>query len=884
MPRVPSTSPATGLPTHSSFIHTIDSQFVDNAGRTLLMRGVNLSGSSKAPVGRPSYMLDGFWENAQAGGESFVGRPLNLDDGSADVHLARLSGWGFNLLRFPITWEALEHKGPGKYDQEFMAYTVRVLQKCREYGFRVYMDPHQDTVRHLTWSRFSGGSGAPYWTLAACGVDPRNITATQAAILHSEYPHPQETDPAKLPAMLWSTNYGRLISQTVFTLFYAGRDFAPHCIIDGQNIQDYLQSHYIEAVGQLADCIHETDPTLFDDCVIGWDSMNEPFEGLVGWDDLNQNPQKQGTTLKKGTHPTPAQNFRLGMGKAQTVENWSFGSLGPSRDGTITIDPKGCKVWGVADGESPDGVNDHWGWRRDTTRWLLGSCIWALHGVWDIETGFVNRPEYFRYHPTTGVEVEFISDYWRPHFVAYARRIRKAHPEAIMFVQPPVFAQPPSIEEETLKGRCAYTGHYYDGLTLITRHWNWFNADALGLLRGKYSSTLQAVKIGESAIRRSLQQQMEMLKDDAKILGSYPAVIGEIGIPYDMDGKRSYGWTDGGKYKGNYSRQEKALDASLNGCDGDNALNWTMWTYCPDHSHDWGDGWNMEDLSIWSPDDLQDSQDQAIDLDSEARLDNIPNGGSQIHLLGDVSRVTTAPGDHNPRKNQTHVYPTSDAMSIKKGNGILAGWDPNPYHFLTNGARAPRAFCRPWPRKIIGTPKNIFFDLKKAHFRLVVTVSAEDKPNLCALEEADPATEIYVPLVHYAVDQWLPEDQRKSGRNCMNMSSSATQSDRKVSKACKAAETSSIASDSESAITISTVHPACRAILEKNMVDVDISASSGRWSIEGQVLKWWYDVPSPGEPDREYVIEVRRRGGVIKAKENRREWIKQFCSDFCSIM
>lgn len=50
-----------------------------------------------------------------------------------------------------LFWYRVESDGRcrGKYDVEFMDYTIRVLCKCREYGFRVYMDPHQDTVRIL---------------------------------------------------------------------------------------------------------------------------------------------------------------------------------------------------------------------------------------------------------------------------------------------------------------------------------------------------------------------------------------------------------------------------------------------------------------------------------------------------------------------------------------------------------------------------------------------------------------------------------------------------------------------------------------------------------------------------------------------------------------
>src|SRR5258708_11526424 len=112
MPKIPAVSPATGERPPPIFVHTVDGNFVDSHGRTLLFRGVNLSGSSKAPAAEPSYLLDGFWEKAEAGGNSFISRPLSLDDGSADIHLARLRGWGFNILRYPVTWEALEHGGP----------------------------------------------------------------------------------------------------------------------------------------------------------------------------------------------------------------------------------------------------------------------------------------------------------------------------------------------------------------------------------------------------------------------------------------------------------------------------------------------------------------------------------------------------------------------------------------------------------------------------------------------------------------------------------------------------------------------------------------------------------------------------------------------------
>jgi hypothetical protein len=146
------------------------------------------------------------------------------------------------------------------------------------------------------------------------------------------------------------------------------------------------------------------------------------------------------------------------------------------------------------------------------------------------------KPTYFHSSSVNpSRQADLVDDFWRPHWIEYAAKIREYHPEAIHFIQPPVFAVPPSLPKSLTKNRIATSPHYYDGLTLMTKHWNWFNADALGLLRGKYWTVLQALKVGEPAIRRSIQDQLGVLQQDTKnVYGDHPTLIGEIGCPYDM--------------------------------------------------------------------------------------------------------------------------------------------------------------------------------------------------------------------------------------------------------------------------------------------------------------------------------------------------------------
>ncbi len=161
-----------------STIHIVGCDFKDGAGRTVMLRGVNLGGNSKTPYNPAgaSHIKDSFYDYHNA---SFVGRPFPFSE--ADEHFSRLRQWGFNCLRLLVTWEAIEHAGPGLYDFAYLDYLQKIIEKAGEYGFYLFIDFHQDV-----WSRWSGGDGAPAWTLEAAGLNITALHQAGAAFLHQE--------------------------------------------------------------------------------------------------------------------------------------------------------------------------------------------------------------------------------------------------------------------------------------------------------------------------------------------------------------------------------------------------------------------------------------------------------------------------------------------------------------------------------------------------------------------------------------------------------------------------------------------------------------------------------------------------------------------------
>ncbi|RUS24157.1 glycoside hydrolase superfamily, partial [Jimgerdemannia flammicorona] len=116
--------------------------FRDLHGRALLMRGVNICGSSKLPTspnGSTHLMHDQFWDHRQV---SFVGRPFPIEE--APEHFGRLRAWGLTLVRLLVPWESLEHAGPGLYDEEYIDYLIALIEMMPKFGIKCFVDPHQD--------------------------------------------------------------------------------------------------------------------------------------------------------------------------------------------------------------------------------------------------------------------------------------------------------------------------------------------------------------------------------------------------------------------------------------------------------------------------------------------------------------------------------------------------------------------------------------------------------------------------------------------------------------------------------------------------------------------------------------------------------------------
>lgn len=543
--------------------------FIDEKGRIVLLRGVNLGGSSKVPVtpNGATHIKTDFSDYRDV---SFVGHPFPIKE--ADEHYKRLKHWGFNCLRFLVTWEAIEHQGPKQYDKEYLDYVEELLKIAESYEFYTYIDPHQDV-----WSRMTGGDGAPGWTFEKVGLDYTKFDASEAAFI-MQYRYDPE-DPKKYLPIYWVGNTYRFANGSMWTLFFGGNDFAPSLKIEGLSVQNYLQNHFFDAIKQLALRIKDNP------YVIGFETLNEPNEGWIG--KYLDGSEWEGISEVLGYAFTPIDAMLTGAGYSRTVgyrEVKRFGVKETRRD-ELNRDKNSCWLEGLED-------------------------IWKKEGVWDLDDNgnpIVLNNDYFVIK--NGKKIDFCHDYLSPFIKRYTEAVRSVIANAIIFFD--------YSSESMMKGEPLYldlpnnivnAAHWYDVATIGTKR---------AMIKANFNIITGKPVVGKKNIQNMFNSQLENIKNFSKsIHGGIPTLLGEFGLTYDINKKEAYEMF---KTEPNeaWKTHIKALNLYYNALDI-NLLSSTQWNYTADNNNVWGDLWNLEDLSIFS----KDQQIDPADINSGGRAIN----------------------------------------------------------------------------------------------------------------------------------------------------------------------------------------------------------------------------------------------------------------------
>ena len=547
-------------------LKTKNEWFIDEKGRTVLLRGVNLGGSSKVPFtpNGATHIKTDFSNHREV---SFVGRPFPIKE--ADEHLLRLKHWGFNCLRFLVTWEAIEHEGPKQYDKEYLDYIEEILKIIESHKFYTFIDPHQDV-----WSRVSGGDGAPGWTFEKVGLDFTKFDGSDAALVMQYRYNPNNSD--AYPPMQWSSNAIRFANGTMWTLFFGGNDFAPSCKIDGANAQDYLQEHYIDAIKQIALKVKDNP------YVIGFDTLNEPEQGWIEKKVDGVGAEK--LTEELGYTFTPIDAMLTGSGYTRVVGYKEIKRLSIKETRRDEINKQNVSCW-------LEGADD----------------IWKKESIWGLDKNgepvILNNDHFI---VKNGKKLDFYRDYLSPFINSYSESIREVIPDTIIFFE--------SHPIRILKGEkltfnapenVIHAGHWYDGVTLGTKR---------SMIKANYDILTNKIVMGKNNVQTMFINQLSNIKSIAEsIHGGIPTLIGEFGLPYDLNKKEAFQ-----TFKTNpddaWEKHIKLLTMYYNALDA-NLLNATQWNYTADNNNEWGDLWNLEDLSIFS----RDQQLEPHDINSGGR-------------------------------------------------------------------------------------------------------------------------------------------------------------------------------------------------------------------------------------------------------------------------
>ncbi|KAJ9098743.1 hypothetical protein QFC21_004391 [Naganishia friedmannii] len=513
-------------------------------------------------------------------------------------------------------------------------------------------------------------SGAPAWTLHAAGLSscPTTLIHTGAAYVGGVT---HRGVLAEGERGLWPTGYTKLACATMNTLFYAGKTFAPSLMVntrtglpshisaprtaphdDGeaddeeQNIQEFLQDRYMGMFERLVRALEGVEgvlgfevcpnmPEAWEDGVvsdIGWDGaqlINEPHPGYIGMQTLHK--FEYNTDLHLGPAPSPVQGFALGAGHPTEVAVYTRSWPVPTRwTRNVVLNRERECAW------LPGPMGEEGAAQRGERGGPVkgGECAWAREGVWawDTEQGkpVVLKEGYFSRFASSrprqsagegnrrGVErdqVDFYKDFYWPFVRRWEDLVRREAGEGKMLhveAVPNQFC--PEWLDEVRPRNLVFSPHWYDLNVLFNKTFGFMSVNVQGLAKGMFIA--RALYFGHEAAKDNYALQIgNLVRAAYDKLGEIPVVIGETGIPMDMNNREAF-------KTGDFRWQQRMMDALMTALER-NMVGFNLWNYNPENCDELGDDWNFENFSWFSHRALDErirTSARGVELDQGCRL------------------------------------------------------------------------------------------------------------------------------------------------------------------------------------------------------------------------------------------------------------------------
>ncbi|MDP8223346.1 MAG: cellulase family glycosylhydrolase [Candidatus Lernaella stagnicola] len=549
-------------------IHTDKTYLRDAEGRYLLVHGTNVSCASKYPA-----KLDPI---------SYVGKPFPLEE--ADKNFQQLRDMGFNTIRLLTIWEAIEPFASGEYDEEYLDYFEQIVAKANEYGIYCLIDMHQDLFSR--WMRkfyvdanppgvnaleaipglddFASpqynnviqGDGAPRWAVALT-LPEKDVGGSQWGL--PMWDADDRTRTTDVPALHWGVaNFLSVDIARAFATFFAGREIYPDYMVEGKNVQDYLQDSYANAWVALVERIGKYPN------VLGYDIMNEPL-GLYIAFMINALLYQEAKMTANGELTEAQVEFQVDV-VLEKLHN-------------LNMPPKDL---------------------RYLRRLLLTKQNLPRTPEEFAAAGFPLDPAASNaYAPNVdgvlALSLNFNRNFLQPFHSKVGQAIQEIDPDAVLYVEGSLGAD----DTAGIFGFYATPMRHPEGLEQIVFAPHVY-ADVYPFVLS-YNPEPREFTTDEIMFRDYTDLILGAIGLAAFGMGNPPVLLGEFGTYFNLNGIEDAVATD-------FIVPAAVLDNYYE-VHEENLINRTVWCYSPDNWLAWGEGWNQEDFSILGADETPRADD-----------------------------------------------------------------------------------------------------------------------------------------------------------------------------------------------------------------------------------------------------------------------------------